>query len=490
MKTGKIKDFVLGGTLLGGLIIGGAAITKHSNKKAHGKEKPKTEVVKQTATLSMPKVTPNDPYGNVALFEASRSKIKFALAFVENYYPYIYSDGKYWTTGHGLRFLYGSNGKAKEVKQNTPIPTLEESDVFKGRYLTHEILPNIKNFITVPIDENTLIAACVLRYALGETKFRKSEFLKQLNAGKKGAELARYLTIYRIQDGVMKRCYFFAALMAEEIEFSDLLDLRSEGCYNLLPGDIAKWDSKKGDYVKDKANYAFWDFSKVHENLEKAKRPRTTNLYLGKGKGYVAVKCKLVKDIVPDYIWQELDAEETKKHKSIQSQHQSSISFANAITELRELALEKYHNQDYSGAIACLNDIIKTGYKNAPIYNDMSLIYYEAGQFKQAKMATDQALKYATTNKDKSAALYNQGRAYAGQGDYTRALESYSAASAFSNDKQIERAQHEAAAMLVLTGNKRQNKIPLLVALGVATAAIGAKKKRAPSAPEQNRRLI
>ena len=115
----------------------------------------------------------------------------------------------------------------------------------------------------------------------------------------------------------------------------------------------------------------------------------------------------------------------------------------------------------------------------------MSLICYDAGKFKQAKTAAVKALKLATTNKDKSAALYNQGRAYAARGDYMRAIKSYDAASAFSNNKQLGRARYDAAAMLELTGDKRQNKIPLLVALGAASAAISAiaaKKKQVPSA--------
>jgi GH24 family phage-related lysozyme (muramidase) len=270
---GKIKmsDKTLRNVLFGMLMTSGVALTGCSDRtegnENDGAQQPQTE---QQATPQ--RQVQNDPYGNVALFEASRSKIKFALAFVENYYPYIYWCGEAWTTGHGLTILYNADGSSKKVTQNTPIPTLEQSDVYKGRYLTHEILPDIKSCIKVPMDENTMIAACVLRYCLGHSNFAKSSFVKQLNAGKKGAELAKTLTGWRQQAGVINRCYFFAALMAGEIQYSDLLDLRAEGCYNLRWQDMLVY--KNGSPKKDSNGFCTWDFSKIQENLQKAKKSK------------------------------------------------------------------------------------------------------------------------------------------------------------------------------------------------------------------------
>lgn len=294
MNKTNIKKFLLGSILVGGLTSGlSGCATKEQDNDDDNQEK--TEVVSTKPQ--------NDPHGNVALFEQSRSEIKFALAFVENYYPHIYWCGEAWTAGHGLTILYNADGTYKKVTQNTKVPTLEESDKFKGRYLTHEILPDIKKHIKVPMDKNTLIAACALRYCIGGKNFRKSSFVKQLNAGVTGAELAKTLTGWRKQDGIPNRMYFFAALMAGTIDFSDLLHLRAEGCYNLSHKDIFVYSDKKPKC--DKNNYYEWDFSKIQSNIEKAKQPRNVTLNLSNGKKTV-ITCKPVKDIVPEYIWQEV----------------------------------------------------------------------------------------------------------------------------------------------------------------------------------------
>ena len=243
------------------------------------------------------------------------------MAFVENYYPYIYWCGEAWTAGHGLTILYNADGTYKKVNKNTPVPTIKESDVYKGRYLTREILPDVIKYVKVPMDENTLIAACVLRYCIGGQNFRKSAFLKQLNAGKKGKELSKTLTGWRQQEGVLNRCYFFAALMEGKIEYNDLLYLRAEGCYNLLYKDTVVYVNGKPKC--DKNGFYEWDFSNISANLEKAKMPRTASLKFERGrKGKrVKVECKLVKEIVPDYIWQEVSSSvnQTQKVSKIKS---------------------------------------------------------------------------------------------------------------------------------------------------------------------------
>ncbi|MBR3148039.1 MAG: hypothetical protein IKF41_01680 [Alphaproteobacteria bacterium] len=297
MKDTKVRNFLLGSILVGGLAAGvrGCSPKQDNNDDA---SKAKTEL-----PAPEPK---NDKFGNIALFESLRSDIKFALAFVENYYPYVYWCGEAWTTAYGLTVLYAPNGTCKKVTENTNVPTIKQSDIYKGRYLTNEILPDIKNRVTVPMNENTLIAACALRYCIGHKNFIKSDFLKYLNAGKSCDALAKTLTGWRQQKGVINRMYFFAALMTGKIDYSDLLDLRAEGCYNLTYKDMVVYQN--GKPKKDKDDFYEWDFSKVRENLKKAKQPRTVCLNLGKKKGNVKVACKPVKDIVPEYIWQEVNA--------------------------------------------------------------------------------------------------------------------------------------------------------------------------------------
>jgi len=367
----KTQQIILGTMLLGSLV----ACSPREDNGDQDEEQQSTESTVQ-----------NDQYGNIALFEASRSKIKFALAFVENYYPYIYWCGEAWTTGHGLTILYNADGSSKKVTQNTPIPTLEQSDVYKGRYLTHEILPDIKSCIKVPMDENTMITACVLRYCLGHSNFVKSQFVKQLNAGKKGAELAKTLTGWRKQEGVINRCYFFAALMSGKIQYSDLLDLRAEGCYNLVWQDMLVF--RNGNPVQDADGFCTWDFSKIQANLQKAKNPRTVSLNLGRKRGRVKVDCKVVREIVPDYIWQEVS-----NGKSGSVLPQDTTTFAEA-------------EQTYTcGQL-----------------NDSSLYAYQNDDFEAALQFAEAAYKIAQTNKEIGASTYNIGMAYLAMGKYERAV--------------------------------------------------------------------
>ena len=81
MKDTKLRNFLLGSILVGGLATGVAG------RSQKGQDKDDYDKVKTEVGSAKPQ---EDTYGNVALFESSRSDIKFALAFVENYYPYIY----------------------------------------------------------------------------------------------------------------------------------------------------------------------------------------------------------------------------------------------------------------------------------------------------------------------------------------------------------------------------------------------------------------
>lgn len=106
MNNTNIKKFLLGSILVGGLTSGlSGCTTKEQDNDDNNQEK--TEVVSTKPQ--------NDPHGNVALFEQSRSEIKFALALVENYYPHVYWCGEAWTTGHGLTVLYNANGTCNKV---------------------------------------------------------------------------------------------------------------------------------------------------------------------------------------------------------------------------------------------------------------------------------------------------------------------------------------------------------------------------------------
>ena len=446
----KLEKFLLGTMLVGGLALGAPGCSS-KNKESKDKEEPKTE--KQAEIKVSDYVTVTEY--NEALFESCRSNIKFALAFAENYYPYIYWCGEAWTAGHGLTILYNADGTYTKVTKDTKVPTLAESDVFKGRYLTQEILPDIKNCFKVPVDENTLIAACVLRYCIGGNAFRNSNFLKAVNAGEKGEELSKYLTGYRQQLGVLNRCYFFAALLANKITFDDLLDLRAEGCYNLETPEICKckknkdgsWKKikvkiggktvKRYDFYTDKDNYCYWIFDDIDKKLEKAKQPRQVKLNLG-NKKTANVDCQLVKDIVPDYVWQDVS-------KNNNNQQSNTVNFADVSPDM---------------------------------LNDSSYIAYQNGNYDKAVKFGKDALKIAETEKQKGAANYNIGVSYLKKCKYNKAVH-YLEQSLAHNETPAGKDALKTAQEKQSNRNEKRGKTAkgILIGAGIAGAAIYGRKK-------------
>lgn len=441
MNTAKIKRFLLGASLIGGLIAAGTGVSRGGKTKEKRKDKIEnnTKPVNNTVlgvTAKSPKaqdtINPNDKYNNVALFEESRSKIKFALAFVENYSQEAYFCGEAWTLGHGLTILYNADGSSRVVVPGDKC-TLEESDIYKGRYLTYEVLRDIKQYIHVPMDEATLVTTCVFRYCVGRTNFKKSKYLKQLNAGQTGAELAKYLTGFRKQKGVLKRCYFFAAWMSGEITFDDLTDLRAEGCYNLKLADICKYGAK-GKMLKDTENMAMWDFSKVVDNLAKAKQPRKS----------ILGECKLTRDIVPGYIVQEIIKPNNKQQDNVglaNNKQMIDITLKQTADTLYNDAWEKYNNGDYKAALGLLKDLAKTDYNGSVLQNDISLVYYDSGDFRRALTYAKNAMDLAATAKEKSDAFFSMAKAYAARQKYKDAIECYDNALGLVNSPVIRRAR-------------------------------------------------
>lgn len=418
----NLKNILFGTALAGGLVFSAPACSS-MNKEEKESDKQKTEA--ETTPVSQDTTVSGH---NVALFDSCRSDIKFALALCENYYPYIYWCGEAWTAGSGLTVLYNADGTCTKVNKNTKVPTIAESDVYEGRYLTYDILPDIEKCVTVSMDKNTLIAACVLRYCIGGTNFKKSSFVKQLNAGKTGAELARTLTGWRQQKGIPNRCYFFAALMAGKIDYSALLDLRAEGCYNLTWNDIFVYS--KGRPVIDKDGFYEWDFSKIDANLKKAKQPRQIQLNLG-DKKHAVVDCKLTKEIVPDYVWQDV---------------------------------QKHTNQEKSNTVN-FTDVL----------NDSSYVAYKNGEYKKALKTGKAALKAAETDKQKRAATYNIGISYTAKGKYNKAVRNLKKSLAYEETNAAQKALQEAQHKRKERGKKR-GKIALGSVIGVLGAAAIRKK--------------
>ena len=312
-----IKKLFWGIMTLGLVGFSAARANKVHQDRNHDQEKNTTSA----DTLAIPGDTVVQELTNAERFELNRNKIKFALAFVENFYDFTYHCGKKWTKGYGSTYVFDAKGKTRAVEQGETC-TMADADLNMDRCLTFGVLKDVNNCIKVPVDDNTMITACMFRYCVGGAGFKKSEFLRALNSGVTGAELAKYLTGFRKDGGIVKRCYFFAAILSGEMEFSDLLDLRANGCYSLYISDIleCKTDgrvSKVSDIKLDADGYGIWKFDNLQANLEKAKKPRTEHITIEikPTKKTKKVEAKLVRDIVPEYVWN--DVRMTRKPKLI-----------------------------------------------------------------------------------------------------------------------------------------------------------------------------
>ena len=238
-----------------------------------------------------------DPMGHVRMFSRCHDAIKTSLAFAENFAGEAFKDGVGMPTiGYGCTYYLDENGNGS--RKTTPVKmgdtmTVEEADVQKERYLQFEILKQIQENVKVPMDEATMVATCNFAYVIGSTNFRKSEYLKALNKGEKGEDLARYLTGYRVQKGLLSRFYFMGALLKGDMKVSDLMDLTAEGCYNLKPKDVCVYEGRK--LKLDKDGFAYFRFDNLENNLNKAKKTRYSAACRGK-------KCPKVRDILPQSV--------------------------------------------------------------------------------------------------------------------------------------------------------------------------------------------
>ncbi|MBO4746368.1 MAG: tetratricopeptide repeat protein [Alphaproteobacteria bacterium] len=349
-------------------------------------DQPTTDVVVDTVVNPVTPEITNDPYGNIALFESMRRKIKFSLVFVENCYDFTYYCGK-WARGSGVTVVYNEKGKGRDVRAGEAC-TMDNANVDIDRYLTFSCLKSIRNDVKVPLDENTLLTACVIQYCIGPTQFRKSSFLRELNNGAKGEDLVKWLTLYRKDPGVLKRCYFFAAMVCGKMEFSDLLDVRADGCYTLWQSDIlqcktAGRTNNVKNIKKDSDNCGIWNFDNLQQNLEIAKAPRTEHvtIALSPVKKTRKVVCQFVKDIVPDSIWNDV----SNGRARIVEVPNDTIDFADA-------------------------------------QNDTAYIAYQNGDYENALTAAKCALTTANNSKQRSAACYNIGITYAALDNYSDAI--------------------------------------------------------------------
>lgn len=241
---------------------------------------------------------------NKKCFLENINAIKTVLCFMENYAPQTFKDGKgVPTIGYGCTYLIDENGKGDRdispVLENQKM-SMEESDIQKERYLMFRVLPQILNDINVPLQERTMIATSTFMYVIGPNAFKTSEYLQAMNSGVNGEPLAHYMLGYAKNQGVVKRNLFAYYLMIGKLDPEDFLNLRAEGCYSLEMEDCC---AMNGDKVKrDENGLGHFRSDNFEENIKKAKKPRSS----------VIGKCKMVSQLLPDYVVKSLNKNHIK----------------------------------------------------------------------------------------------------------------------------------------------------------------------------------
>lgn len=274
-----------------------AAIPK---KISEAKESlPQQKVVQEKISVQKiadePKTKQEIAAHNKQIFLDNINEIKATLCFMENFAANTYLDGNdVPTIGYGSTYFIDEKGEGdwstSKVKKGMKI-SMREADVQKERYLKFKVLPQMIKDVKVPLSPEEMIAASSFAYNVGPGGFKRSKFLKAMNNGVKGKNLARCMfDAKKNNPGLVKRNLFAYYIMQKKVKVADLLDMRTEGCYSLELHDCC---ATKDNAVKwEKDGLATFREDNIVANIAKAKKARSS----------VIGKCKLVKEVLPDKV--------------------------------------------------------------------------------------------------------------------------------------------------------------------------------------------
>lgn len=250
------------------------------------------EQVPKQEIKTTPKTKKEIAAHNKQVFLENLNEIKATLCFMENFSDKTYLDGNgVPTIGYGSTYFIDEKGKGdwsnSKVKKGMEI-SLKEADVQKERYLKFKVLPQMMEDVNVPLSAEEMIASSSFAYNVGPGGFRRSEYLKALNKGIKGKNLARCMFAAKKNNlGLVKRNLFAYYIMQKKVKVSDLLNMRAEGCYSLELYDCCATQGKGIKWEKD--GLATFREDNIAANIAKAKKKRISKLG----------PCKLVREILP-----------------------------------------------------------------------------------------------------------------------------------------------------------------------------------------------
>lgn len=159
-------------------------------------------------------------------------EIIICLAYVENFSPRSYFCGSKWTIGYGSTFY--ADGQPVQCNQSI---TMFDAQECTRAHLRKYVFPCIDKYVKKTLNRQEIIGTSMFIYNIGSGNFKKSAFLRAVNAGKTPQECVRRMTEFtksagRTAPGLLKREWVQGAIYCGWITPRDLLELTPCGFYN------------------------------------------------------------------------------------------------------------------------------------------------------------------------------------------------------------------------------------------------------------------
>ena len=156
-------------------------------------------------------------------------EILIAIGYLEHFRPTAYTCRGQWLIGYGQARIDG-----KLVHAGMTISELEAQKEVR-KHLRKYVFPMINSSVQRPLTRGEFIACCLVAYSTGTGAFKKSAFLRAINAGASPEECLKHL---KGSGGVKKRRWVEGAIFMGKINAYDLVNCTAGGCYNFSSSDL------------------------------------------------------------------------------------------------------------------------------------------------------------------------------------------------------------------------------------------------------------
>lgn len=156
-------------------------------------------------------------------------EILIAIGYLEHFRSQAYTCRGQWLVGYGQSRIDG-----KLVHAGMTISELEAQKEVR-KHLRKYVFPMINSSVQRSLTRGEFIACCLVAYSTGTGAFKKSSFLRAINAGASPEECIKHL---KGSGGVKKRRWVEGAIFMGKINAYDLVNCAAGGCYNFSSSDL------------------------------------------------------------------------------------------------------------------------------------------------------------------------------------------------------------------------------------------------------------